>query len=226
MISIDKYVEELTAELKNAFGGRLLYVGLQGSYLRGEANENSDIDIMAVIDNLTVEDLKAYKKAVMAVGDYDKSCGFICGREELKNWNVLEICHLLHTTKDCFGSLKELVPSYSKADVVNYIKMSIGNLYHELCHRYVHADRESNVLYFPQTCKGVFFILQNLQYLKSGVFYSTKKELLEHLDNDMDQAVLSLCIELNSGENTDYDFDQAFSLLFDWCKNTLPIDLA
>ena len=79
MISIDIYVEELTAELKNAFGGRLLYVGLQGSYLRGEANENSDIDIMAVIDNLTVEDLKAYKKAVMTVGDYDKSCGFICG---------------------------------------------------------------------------------------------------------------------------------------------------
>lgn len=226
MISIDKYVEELTAELKNAFGGRLLYVGLQGSYLRGEANENSDIDIMAVIDNLTVEDLKTYKKAVMTVGDYDKSCGFICGREELKNWNVLEICHLLHTSKDCFGSLKELVPSYSKADVVNYIKMSIGNLYHELCHRYVHADRESNVLYFPQTCKGVFFILQNLQYLKSGTFYSTKKELLEHLDNDMDQAVLSLCIELNSGENADYDFDQAFSLLFDWCKNTLPIYLA
>lgn len=226
MISIDKYVEELTAELKNAFGGRLLYVGLQGSYLRGEANENSDIDIMAVIDNLTVEDLKAYKKAVMTVGDYDKSCGFICGREELKNWNVLEICHLLHTTKDCFGSLKELVPSYSKADVVNYIKMSIGNLYHELCHRYVHADRESNILYFPQTCKGVFFILQNLQYLKSGTFYPTKKELLEHLDNDMDQAVLSLCIELNSGENADYDFDQAFSLLFDWYKNTLPIDLA
>lgn len=226
MISIDIYVEELTAELKNAFGGRLLYVGLQGSYLRGEANENSDIDIMAVIDNLTVEDLKAYKKAVMTVGDYDKSCGFICGREELKNWNVLEICHLLHTTKDCFGSLKELVPSYSKADVVNYIKMSIGNLYHELCHRYVHADRESNILYFSQTCKGVFFILQNLQYLKSGTFYPTKKELLEHLDNDMDQEVLSLCIELNSGKSADYDFDRAFSLLFDWCKNTLPIYLA
>lgn len=224
MVSIDEYLKNLTAELKIAFGGRLLYVGLQGSYLRGEANENSDIDIMAVIDNLTAEDLKAYKKAVMAVGDYDKSCGFICGREELKNWNVLEICHLLHTTKDYIGSLKELVPSYAKADVVNYIKMSVGNLYHELCHRYVHADRESNVLCFPQTCKGVFFILQNLQYLKSGTFYPTKKELLEHLDNEMDKAVLSLCIELNSGENINYDFDQVFSLLFYWCQSTL-VDL-
>ena len=31
MICIDKYIEELTAELKEAFDGRLLYVGLQGS---------------------------------------------------------------------------------------------------------------------------------------------------------------------------------------------------
>lgn len=221
MVCIDEYIKNLTAGLKYAFGGRLLYVGLQGSYMRGEATENSDIDIMAVIDNLSVRDLKVYKDAVTAAGDYDKSCGFICGRGELANWNTLEICHLLHTTKDYYGCLKELVPGYSKADIVNYIKLSIGNLYHELCHRSVHADRESNILSFPQTCKGVFFILQNLQYLKSGVFYQTKKELSANLDNAMDQAVLSLCIELNSGKNADYDFDKAFSLLFDWCQCTL-----
>ncbi len=221
MICIDKYIEELTAELKDAFGGRLLYVGLQGSYLRGEANENSDIDIMAIIDDMTAEDLKTYKNALMAVGDYDKSCGFICGREELKSWNVLEICHLLHTTKDCFGCLSDFVPSYSKADVLNYIKMSVGNLYHELCHRYIHADRDCNVLYFPQTCKGVFFILQNLHYLKSGEFILTKKELLESLSAAKDKEVLELSISLNSSENTDYDFDNVFKIVYEWCQSTL-----
>lgn len=221
MICIDKYIEELTAELKEAFGGRLLYVGLQGSYLRGEANENSDIDIMAIIDDMTAEDLKTYKNALMAVGDYDKSCGFICGREELKSWNVLEICHLLHTTKDCFGCLSDFVPSYSKADVLNYIKMSVGNLYHELCHRYIHADRDCNVLYFPQTCKGVFFILQNLHYLKSGEFILTKKELLESLSAAKDKEVLALSISLNSSENTDYDFDNVFKIVYEWCQSTL-----
>lgn len=221
MICIDKYIEELTAELKEAFDGRLLYVGLQGSYLRGEANENSDIDIMAIIDDMTAEDLKTYKNALMAVGDYDKSCGFICGREELKSWNVLEICHLLHTTKDCFGCLSDFVPSYSKADILNYIKMSVGNLYHELCHRYIHADRDCNVLYFPQTCKGVFFILQNLHYLKSGEFILTKKELLESLSAAKDKEVLELSISLNSSENTDYDFDNVFKIVYEWCQSTL-----
>ena len=50
---------------------------------------------MAVIDNLTVEDLKTYQKALVSVGNFDKSCGFICGKADLEHWNPLEICHLL-----------------------------------------------------------------------------------------------------------------------------------
>lgn len=221
MICIDKYIEKLTAELENTFGGRLLYVGLQGSYARDEANENSDVDIMVIIDNMTVEDLKAYKNAVVTVGDYDKSCGFICGRDELNCWNVLEICHLLHTTKDYLGCLKDFIPSYTDEDVKNYVKLSVGNLYHELCHRYIHADRDCNVLYFPQTCKGVFFILQNLQYLKSGAFIVTKNELLKSLSDEKDKEVLALSMNINSSENADYDFDNAFKMMFEWCQSTL-----
>ena len=76
--------------MKNVFGGRLLYVGLQGSYLRGEATENSDIDIMVIIENLSVQDLDSYKKIIMKMEHYKKSCGFICGIEEFSRgirWN-------------------------------------------------------------------------------------------------------------------------------------------
>lgn len=52
MLRIDEYIDELITLLKDAFGERLMYVGLQGSYLRNEETKNSDIDIMAVIDNL------------------------------------------------------------------------------------------------------------------------------------------------------------------------------
>ena len=36
MFRIDEYIDELTDKLINAFGKRLEYVGLQGSYLRHE----------------------------------------------------------------------------------------------------------------------------------------------------------------------------------------------
>ena len=107
MFSIDEYIDKLIDTLKEAFDERLMYIGLQGSYLRNEETKNSDIDIMAVIDNISVEDLKTYKKALVSIGNFDKSCGFICGKADLGHWNPLEICHLLNTTKDYYGELND-----------------------------------------------------------------------------------------------------------------------
>ena len=100
MFNLDTYIQNLISECKSAFGGRLLYMGLQGSYLRGEAHENSDIDIMAIIDNFTVADMQTYRKILQKIGWFEKSCGFICGKTEMLNWNPMEVCQLKFTTKD------------------------------------------------------------------------------------------------------------------------------
>ena len=218
MFQIDEYMEELIDRLKDTFGERLVYIGLQGSYLRKEQTKNSDIDIMAVIDHISVEDLKTYRKVLVAIGNYDRSCGFICSKADLAHWNPLEICHLLHTTKDYYGELKNLVPAYTMDDERKYVQFSLNNLYHEICHRYIHADKERNISKLPTTCKSVFFIMQHLYYLSSGNFIPTKRELLACVQ-DEDKKVLELSLSLQ--ENSDYDFDQAFSILFRWCQNAL-----
>lgn len=218
MFRIDEYIDKLINILKDTFGVRLVYIGLQGSYLRNEATENSDIDIMAVIDNISAEDLKTYQKALVLIGNFDKSCGFICGKDDLEHWNPLEICHLLNTTKDYYGELKNLVPAYTTQDERNYVKLSLNNLYHEICHRYIHSDREYNVSKLPVTCKSVFFIMQHLYYLSSGNFIPTKRELLEYVQ-DEDKTVLEMSISLQN--HTSFDFDRAFSVLFNWCQNVL-----
>lgn len=218
MLGIDEYINKLIDLLKDAFGERLVYIGLQGSYLRHEETENSDIDIMAVIDNLSVEDLKAYRAAIASIGHFDKSCGFICGKADLQHWNPLEICHLLHATKDYYGELKKLVPAYTMEDERSYVKLSLNNLYHEICHRYIHADREYNIAKLPTTCKSVFYIMQHLHYVSSGRFIPTKRELLACLQGE-DKAVLALSLSLQ--KDGGYDFDKAFSVLFHWCQNAL-----
>lgn len=218
MIRIEEYIDELTDILADAFGERLVYIGLQGSYLRNEATENSDIDIMAVIDDISVEDLDTYRQALVSIGNFDKSCGFICGRADLSHWNPLELCHLLNTTKDYYGELKNLVPAYTMEDERNYVKFSLNNLYHEICHRYIHADREHNISRLPVTCKSVFYIVQHLHYLRTGNFVPTKRELLECVQ-DEDKAVLELSVLLRNDDG--YDFDRAFSLLFRWCQSAL-----
>lgn len=61
MFNTDKYILALIELLKPIYHERLLYVGLQGSYLRGEATEHSDIDVMVVISDMSVADLAKYR---------------------------------------------------------------------------------------------------------------------------------------------------------------------
>jgi len=218
MIDIENYISRLISLLQYQFDSRLLYVGLQGSYLRGEATDNSDIDIMVVIDGLCVADLDHYRTIVHSLEYAEKSCGFICSKMDLANWNPLEIWHLLNSTKDYYGVLHTLVPVYTEQDIRNFIKLSLNNLYHEICHRYIHAASGKNIAALPSTYKGVFFILQNLYYLKHGKYIATKGELLPLLDGK-NRAVLERSFELNNGSS--HDFSESFELLFTWCQETL-----
>ena len=218
MIDIEKYISEAVDALTGRFGDRLVYVGLQGSYLRGEATEDSDIDIMTVIDDLDISDLAAYRKIIRSMPYADKSCGFICSCEDLKHWNPLEIHHLLNSTADRYGQLRLLVPSYSPEDTRNFIKMSINNMYHELCHRYIHGDPENTVAALPGIYKGVFYILQNKHYLTEGIFVGTKAELLKYLKG-LDYEVMRRCVDLSGGQR--FSHEENFKLLFTWCQETL-----
>ncbi len=218
---INVYISGLTERLKKTFGKRLIYLGLQGSYLRNEATSDSDIDIMAVIDGLSLDDLKLYKQVITDIGYYDKSCGFICGKNELASWNPLESCQLIHTTKDIIGRLSDLVPAYSRRDEVNYIKLSAGNLYHELCHRFIHTNLENSVRKLPRMVKSVFFIMQNLHYIESGSFCATKAELLSELKGDDKKLFETL---LNISNSYDYDFDSVFESLLSFCCRAMDIE--
>ena len=212
MFDLDKYLNDLISNCRAAFGERLLYVGLQGSYLRGEAHENSDIDVMVILDRFSVPDMDRYREILKRLGFYERSCGFICGRDELLRWNPLEVCQLRHTTKDLLGVLTDHLPSASREDEVNYVKMSLSNLYHELCHRYVHADREKNAAKFRGTSKYLLFLIQNLHYLETGNFILTKKELKEEVSAE-DRRALEM-----AGLPDGFDFDHAFLALFAWCQ--------
>ncbi len=57
------------------------------------------------------------------------------------------------------------------------MKISLDNLYHELCHRYLYADREENIAALQGSYKSVFFLLQNLMYLRTGEFVKTRRDL-------------------------------------------------
>lgn len=216
IVDINDYTNKLTDTLKSKFGDRLIYVGLQGSYLRGEATSESDIDIMLVLDEIHAKDLATYRQILEELGEYERACGFVCGKEELINWFPEEICHVLHTTSDIYGRLSEIVPSYSKKDIADYIKMSVGNLYHMLCHRRIHSEMEKNVYKLPLAKRDIFFILQNLYFLEDNDFIERKIDVASKVKG-IDLQVWESFSEEITYENLDRNLD----LLLDWCKDVL-----
>lgn len=79
MIDIKKWVEEYLIRAKDLFGERLVFVGLQGSYGRGEATENSDIDVVLILDEVKPGDLSEYGKMLDTLAHRSKVCGFVSG---------------------------------------------------------------------------------------------------------------------------------------------------
>lgn len=57
--SIRSYMEQYITELKKIYGSHLQRIILYGSYARGDFGQNSDIDIMILLD-MSDLDLKAY----------------------------------------------------------------------------------------------------------------------------------------------------------------------
>lgn len=223
IIDIDTYCQKLLANLLSEFGDRVCYLGLQGSYLRGEATENSDLDMMLILDSLTVDDMERYRAVLDAAGESDRACGFICSKVDMKHWNPLEICQLQYTTKDLYGTLTDYLPEWDMEDQVNYVKMSLNNLYHALCHGYIHGERARREAKLLPLYKSAFFILQNIHFLetsreRNGEFVLRKAELVKRLRGE-DRQVMETLLRLSSDGDMDYDRD--FGLLLHWCQNKM-----
>ncbi len=216
MVKIEMWIKTLQEQLLAAFGDRLAYIGLQGSYRRGEADEASDIDVMVVLDTVTAEDLRKYRAIIAQMEEAEKACGFIGGREELLHWPKHELFLLVQETQDCYGHLRDMVPAYGRADIEAFVRINTANLYHALCHGYLYSEDET--AHLAGCYKAVFYILQNLHYLQTGAFAATKRGLLAVL-RDEDKAVLETALRLRAEECV--DMEEAFSRLLGWCQKTL-----
>ncbi len=94
MCNIQSWMEQLAEELKNEFGSRLWFLGLQGSFGRGEGTAESDIDAVVILDRVDPEDLQRYSGLLDRLPYREKTCGFVCGRTELQNWDPSDLFSL------------------------------------------------------------------------------------------------------------------------------------
>ena len=110
MINISSWLDKFLSSLDSVFAQRVWFVGLQGSYARGEANEKSDIDVVVILDELSASDVKAYRKMLDNLEHRKLTCGFLAGKDELLNWEASDLFQFYYDTTPIRGSLDALLP--------------------------------------------------------------------------------------------------------------------
>ena len=121
MIDINAWTNTFIQKLEEVFANRVWFVGLQGSYGRGEATETSDIDVVVIMDELTASDIQTYNDMLDTLPHRELICGFLSGRDEILHWEPSDLFQFYHDTTPVKGSLDDLLPLIDKAAVGLYI---------------------------------------------------------------------------------------------------------
>ena len=218
MFNLDEWMDTLVSKIKKEFAERVVFIGLQGSYGRNEAREDSDIDVVVILDRLAIGDLKQYRGIIAQMPFKEKACGFISGADEIKNWEKSELFQFCHDTKPICGEMDHLLCHVGNEDIIRAIKIGAGSLYHACCHNFIYEQSPEilQTLYKP-----AFFILQAKYYIETGRYIRSKAELLSLLDGT-DREILNKVLERNFPQPLTDDAFQAYhEKLLAWCSELL-----
>jgi predicted nucleotidyltransferase len=217
MVEIKQWMEQYKDAVKRLFGGRIQFVGLQGSYGRGEAHEHSDIDVVLILDEVSLEDLKLYKEALVELPHRPLICGFVSGRGELSGWHRADLFQFYHDTTACYGHLEDIISVPDMEDARQALLVGACNLYHLCSHSFLHALGSDmlSMLY-----KAAFFVLQAKHYVDTGVYIKSRAALAGVLTG-RDADVLRRADKLKEGHASETDAELDVALILRWTSEII-----
>ena len=198
--------------LQNTFGERIWFVGLQGSYGRGEATDRSDIDMVVILDEVTVDDVKAYYAMLDALPNRELMCGFFSGKKELLHWEASDLFQFYYDTTPILGSLDELLAVLDDVAVNRAIKIGACNIYHGCVHNML-FDKSEEIL--KGLYKAASFAVQAIAFRETGKYIRHQKDLL-NVATKAEQEIVETFLNLKNGG--EIHFAEMSAVLMNWSQ--------
>ena len=212
MIDINIWTDKFIKALDEIFHDRVYFVGLQGSYSRGEATDNSDIDMVVILDKLSADDISNYNAMLDTLPHRELICGFLSGKDELLNWEPADLFQFYYDTSPIKGSLDELLNLIDESAIDRAIKTGACNIYHGCVHNMLY-DKSGDIL--RGLYKGASFTLQAIAFKQTGKYIRKQTDLLSVLSAE-DKVICETFLKLKSGGTV--EFDAMSESLFSWAK--------
>ncbi len=215
MIEITTWMDGFLKALNKDFGNGVWFVGLQGSYGRGEATETSDIDVVVILDELSALDIQRYNAMLDTLPHRELICGFLSGKEELFRWEPSDLLQFYYDTTPLKGRLDELLPLLDRATVERAVRIGACNIYHGCVHNMLHEKSEDALkgLY-----KAASFVVQAVALRQTGKYVKQKRDLLNVVSSD-EKIIVENLLKIKDG--CDFDFDNMSETLFLWSKKII-----
>lgn len=212
MIDIESWLNRFLLALEQYFGSRAEFVGLQGSYGRGEATDSSDIDIVVILDKLSAADVRKYNEMLDTLPKRELICGFLSGKDEIKNWETSDLFQFYHDTKPIKGRLEELLPVIDSDAVNRAIKIGVCNIFHGCVHNMLY-EKSDDIL--RELYKSASFVVQAIYFKQTGEYISSLKVLKDKVSAD-EKVMIENFTDLKSGKTA--DFMRMSEELFNWSE--------
>ena len=180
-MDINGFMESFKEDLLALFGEDLLFLGIQGSYGRGEANETSDIDPVIILRRCGKDELLKYRSYADVLPEKDILCGFVSSMNELNAWESADRAQLILDTKPILNDLAALCPQITRDDIRRATLQGACAVYHASSHNLIHA-RDWSML--PELYKGARFAIRMKHYLRTGIYVSAFRDLAVLLDEE------------------------------------------
>ncbi len=217
-MEIRQYMEQAQSLLLRAFPERLICLGLQGSYARGEATEESDIDLVVILDRVGMEELLTYRRILDQLPKRERSCGFFSGKGELMAWDRGELFQFYYDTRPYWGDLEFLRPLLGRQAVVRAVHTGACGIYHACVHNLLHTQ---SLEMLRELYKPVLFLLQAKCWLEEGIYCPEAHTLLAYLKG-ADRTVLEHRCDIRSGGAIPEEMLLPLSNhLMDWARQIL-----
>lgn len=215
MREINFWLKDCLELLDKNFGDRLWFVGLQGSHGRGEAGENSDIDLVVILDEISSCDIKTYDGMLDSLPHRELVCGFISGKSELFGWDPSELFHLYHDTTPIRGSLEDIKPLIDGEAVERAIRIGAGSIYHSCSHNMLH-EKSNEIL--KDLYKAASFVVKAVVYRQTGEYFGRATDIHCVLSPE-ERKIFQTYLAIKNGE--ELDFNTMSEELFNWSKGLI-----
>ena len=212
MIDITDWMSAFLQKLQETFTNRIWFVGLQGSYGRGEARDTSDIDVVVILDELSAEDVQTYHDMLDTLPQRELICGFLSGKSEIMHWEPSDLFQFCHDTTLIKGSLDEVLAVVDECAVDRAIKIGACNVFHGCVHNMLY-EKDEDIL--RGLYKSASFVVQAIAYKETGSYIRHQKDLLGAVSSD-EGAILETFGNLKNGGAV--EFDSMSEALFTWAK--------